>query len=1056
MGKLLVYKASAGSGKTFTLAIEYIKLLIEDPTVYKNILAVTFTNKATAEMKERILNQLYGISTANTESEPYFNKIIEDTQYSEKRIRENAAKALHNIIHDYGKFRIETIDSFFQSVMRNLARELELSPNMNIELKKEDIVANSIDNMLHKLDAKSPLLTVVMNYIKDKIDDGKKWNITEEMNKFSMNIFNEDYAEIGKKLRDKVYDTDVIVKYKKHLTDVRKQVLQEMSDACDEFYSLLQRNSLQDSDLKGGSSRGISSYYRKLKRGELDNDVVNKTVMSCLEAPEEWVAKTNKRAVEIISIVSLHLMPHLIETEEKRQKMSYIYNTCELSLKNINNLQLIAHIDKEIRLFNKEKNQILLSDTNMLLHSIIQDEDSSFVYEKIGTNIKHIMIDEFQDTSMMQWRNFKILLFEALSHQNNNSLIVGDVKQSIYRWRNSDWKILNNLEDNVNHVEVDVRTLDTNRRSESNVIQFNNKVFTHCIKNVDSQHSELINAYRDVVQKTPKTNNNGYVRVQFFDKNAKETDSYQTLTFASMKEQLERIFSSGVRQQDVAILIRYNRVIPEVASFLEKECGYKVVSNEAFRLDSSLSVNLLMDCLRYISDNKDEISLSQIAISYQKGVLGNSVGDDVNSILYNRQSTLFVPEEFFQQMDNLKQMPLYDLIEELYQMFQLQKVSGQDPYVFSFFDSVIEYLRNNDIDLRAFIKYWEDNLCGKTIPNEQIDGIRIVSIHKSKGLEFHTVLIPFCDWHFESSRNKPILWCKVKDDDFKEVEYMPISYDKKMENSAYSEEYLNEKMQIYVDNLNLLYVAFTRAGKNLFVWSAIEKVENSISAVLHSSMLGVCTEECVNLDEGVYEVGALMGIEQKEQKESSNKLEQKAEMRTVEMYCSSRKSKFKQSNNSAKFIKGDEESSFDFQYINRGKMLHSLFSTIKTKDDIPKSVDNFVKMGIIKNGEERDEVQTLAFNAIDNPKVADWYTSDWKLFNECEILTFEGNTFIRKRPDRVMTKNNRAIVVDFKFAKPSSKYKKQIEDYKQLLTDMGYEDVKGYLWYVDKDEVVRV
>lgn len=1056
MGKLLVYKASAGSGKTFTLAIEYIKLLIEDPTVYKNILAVTFTNKATAEMKERILNQLYGISTANDESEPYFNKIKEDTQYSERRIRENAAKALHNIIHDYGKFRIETIDSFFQSVMRNLARELELSPNMNIELKKEDIVANSIDNMLHKLDSKSPLLTVVMNYIRDKIDDGKKWNVTEEMNKFSMNIFNEDYAEIGKKLRDNVYDTDIIVRYKKHLTDVRKEVLQKMSDACDEFYSLLQKNNIKDSDFKGGAVRGISSYYRKLKNGSIDNDIVNKTVESCLDTPEEWVTKTNERRLEIISVVSSHLMPHLIATEEMRKKMSYIYNTCELSLKNINNLQLIAHIDKEIRLFNKEKNQILLSDTNMLLHSIIQDEDSSFVYEKIGTNIKHIMIDEFQDTSMMQWRNFKILLFEALSHQDNNSLIVGDVKQSIYRWRNSDWKILNNLEDNVNHVEVDVRTLDTNRRSESNVIQFNNKVFTHCIKNVDSQHTELINAYRDVVQKTPKTNSNGYVRVQFFEKNAKQTDDYQTLTFASMKEQLEQIFASGVRQQDVSILIRYNRVIPEVASFLEKECGYKVVSNEAFRLDSSLSVNLLMDCLRYIADNKDEISLSQIALSYQKGVLGNIIGDDVNSILYNRQSTSFIPTDFFERMNTLKQMPLYDLIEELYKIFELQKVSGQDPYIFSFFDSVIEYLRNNDIDLSAFIKYWEDNLSSKTIPNEQVDGIRIVSIHKSKGLEFHTVLIPFCDWRFESSRNKPILWCRVKDDDFKEIEYMPISYDKKMENSVYSEEYLNEKMQIYVDNLNLLYVAFTRAGKNLFVWSAIEKTDNSISTVLYSSMLSVCSEEGVSLDEGVYEVGELMGVEQKEKKQSTNKLEQRAEMRTVGMYCSNRQSKFKQSNNSAKFIKGDEETTFDSQYINRGKMLHSLFSTIRCKDDIPKSVDNFVKMGIIKSGEERKEVETLAFNAINNPKVSDWYSSDWQLFNECEILTIEGNEFIRKRPDRVMIKGKQAIIVDFKFAKPSNKYKKQIEDYKQLLTKMGYEDVRGYLWYVDDGEIVNV
>ena len=571
--RLLVYKASAGSGKTFTLAVQYIRQLIEDPYSYKRILAVTFTNKATTEMKERILSQLYGIATSLKSSDGYLEEIMKTSTKSIDEIRKAADTALKNIIHDYSRFRIETIDSFFQSVMRNLARELELGANMTIELNNGDVLSDAVDSMIEKLDRMSPTLYWLLEYIEERIADDKRWNVSSEIKGFGRNIFDEAYIEKGVALREKLKDTKFIPQYRKKLQEKRESILDTMKGFNEHFQEILNANGLTPADLKNGA-RGIGSYFNKIASGKLSNDVRNSTVEKCLEGAENWTTKTSPYKDTIISLADQVLIQVLNDAESTRMASNKVLNSCDMSLRYLNNLQLLMRIDSEVREQNLSHNRFLLSDTNALLHSIIREGDASFVYEKIGTTIDTVMIDEFQDTSRMQWENFHLLLEESLA-QKEGSMIVGDIKQSIYRWRNGDWKILAGL-DKDRSFRLNSKTLDTNWRSEANIIAFNNDIFTSACKVLNERYkadegedcTQLLDAYSDVRQKTSKDTKEGYIKLSFL-KNSEE-HPYTDTTMELLAEEVDSLVKRGVRVNDIAILVRKNKSIPAIADYFAR------------------------------------------------------------------------------------------------------------------------------------------------------------------------------------------------------------------------------------------------------------------------------------------------------------------------------------------------------------------------------------------------------------------------------------------------------------------------------------------------------
>ncbi|MCD8260118.1 MAG: UvrD-helicase domain-containing protein [Bacteroides sp.] len=1057
--QLLIYKASAGSGKTFTLAVEYIKLLIKHPKNYRNILAVTFTNKATTEMKERILGQLHGISIGDGASEPYLRNICEGLQMGEEQVKEAAKKALQYIIHDYSWFRVETIDSFFQSVIRNLARELELNSSLNLELNNTEVLSDAVDSMIEKLDRNSPVLRWLLDYIEDRIQNNKRWNVSGEIKNFGRTIFDETYIEKGKELREKLKDKDYIAHYRKELKTLEKVALEEMKELTSQFHEKLAAQNLCFLDLKNGA-RGIGNYFKKLEEGNLTDSIRNQTVEKCLCNEEEWCTKTSKDKDTILSLASSELMPLLKKCEELRKINNRIVNSCRLSLRHVNNIRLLVNIDEEVRKLNDDNNRFLLSDTNALLHELVRDGDSSFVFEKIGASIRNIMIDEFQDTSQLQWENLKLLLLEGLS-QGQDSLIVGDVKQSIYRWHNGNWKILNELNDRIEAFPVRVKTLNTNRRSEAAIIAFNNEIFTaacnylndiYC-KELGKECEELKKAYSDVCQECTKEEKRGYVKLSFL-KDDKEHD-YQDNTLDALAYEVEQLVEKGVKQSDITILVRKNRSIPKIAGFFEKNLPYKIVSDEAFRLDASVSVCMLVDGLRCLSNPQDRIAHAQVAYNYQKNVLLNDL--DLNRLLMEEIHS-FLPEGFKNNMHTLRFLPLYELVERLYCELELQKIKDQDNYLLTFFDSVLEYLQNNSPAIDSFISHWEEKLCARTIPAGKIEGIRIMSIHKSKGLEFHTVLIPYCDWKLENETLNHMVWCIPKEAPFNGLDMVPVNYCSTMAQSIYQEDFLEERLQLWVDNLNLVYVAFTRAVKNLIIWGK-EGQKGTVSELLYhsvSAMLAASGEELS--EEGVYETGEIeRSIEKKEEKKTANKFLAPSIRQLVQMNSFTHRVKFRQTLRSSQFVYGEEEvDSKSERYIKQGRLLHALFSGIKTTHDIEKAINRLVFDGLVESYKQEEQLRKIANFALSHPRVAKWYSGEYKLYNECVILYRDKNELQTRRPDRVMVKDNEIVVVDFKFGKRQPDHVNQISEYMNLLLRMGHPDVKGYIWYVFENKLQQV
>lgn len=1053
--ELLVYKASAGSGKTFTLAIEYIKHLIADPRAYRYILAVTFTNKATAEMKERIVQTLYGLWKKDPSATAYLHCLQAELpamnlSLTEEDIRIRAGRALAYMLHDYSRFRVETIDSFFQSVMRNLARELELSPNLNIELDSDKVLSDAVNSLIDGLTLTSPVLPLLLDYIYERIADDKRWNVSDEVKSFARNIFNEGYVERGEALRAKMRHPEVIRLYKSLLKEMAEKALKQMADKGKRFEQILEAHHLSADDLRGGKN-SIGSYFRKLKAGKLtDKDMPLATINNSLKGANLWTTRHAERREEIMTLAERELLPLLREAESQRPQAAYTVNSCALSLRHLDKLQLLNHIDEEVRRLNHEANRFLLTDTNALLHRLISEGDSSFIYEKLGSTICHVMIDEFQDTSRMQWDNFRLLLTEGLS-QGYDSLIVGDVKQSIYRWRNGDWTILNNLKpgDSFLSQYIKVKTLTTNRRSETRIINFNNLFFTTAVKFFNALHIKelqepclpLQEAYHDVAQESPKAEAKGYVSVQLLE--ADEAEDYKQQTLAALGNEVRRLLAEGIQLNDMAILVRKNKNIPPIADYFDKELGLPIVSDEAFRLDASTVVCTLVDAIRHLAAPQDSIA---------KALLLSDLGLWVDAPL---------PTGFTNRRDELVLMPLYELLEELYSLLALDQIQGQDAYLFAFFDAVANYLQDHSSDLADFVRYWDETLCSKTIPGGEIEGIRIFSIHKSKGLEFHTVLIPYCDWKLENETNNQLVWCVPSDQPYNELDLIPVTYSSAMATSTYKAAYLQERLQLWVDNLNLLYVAFTRAGKNLICWGRNEQ-KSTVSELLADVLPQISEQGTGSWDKTThrFEYGTPQPSTPSDRPsdKTANRLLQKPEKLAVQMVSAHPTVTFRQSNRSADFIAGLAEEETSHRMIDRGRLLHTLFASIKVLDDIDPAIDRLIAEGVIAEKETEEDIRHLAHKAFSLPEVQDWYSGKWRLFNECEIIWQENGKLKTRRPDRVMMHNGETLVVDFKFGKPNKKYNRQVQSYIDLLVRMGANpaSIKGYLWYVDEDLIETI
>lgn len=1089
MSLLTVYKASAGSGKTFTLAVEYIKFLIRNPWSYRNILAVTFTNKATDEMKTRILGQLYGISNSLPDSEAYLEKIVKETGMERDAVKKSASLALTLLIHNYDYFHVQTIDTFFQSVLRNLAKELDLSANLRIELNDKKIETQAVDTMIEELDGNSSLFSWLLRFTMENIDDNKGWDVVRAVRKFGLKIFDDEYKKESSILNSRLSEKGFYDKYTRQLYLMKAELKEALAKVRDDFFSLLADNDLDSSDIKGGKT--IANYFNKLTGDNLsDKNCLNKTILECLEDSGKWVKKNDPRYDFLDRLVSEHLIVIMRKGEELRKKAKEIISSVDATLQNMKNLLLLNDIEKKVREMNSEANRFLLSDTQHLLHMMINDSDTPFIFEKIGTHLKYIMIDEFQDTSTVQWQNFLVLLHECMSHgaeYDVNNLIVGDIKQSIYRWRSGDWQILENIENTFGKAATDIRSLSSNYRSSRNIVAFNNLFFNIAArleaereKAVDPQLAEkIVNAYNDVEQEIMKQDSSGLVRIRLMPAG----EQYSENTIKEIEKTIDELLSRGVRQNNIAILLRSNRNIPVIADYFnENRPDISLVSDEAFRLDHSVAINILIAALRLLYTPDDAVTKACLIKYYQHYILENRA-DDMGQLLDPHVSDRFLPEEFTGKVEELKKLPLYDLAERIFSIFSIGRLTGDSAYVCGFFDCLSAYIGDMSADVLGFLRDWDENIHSNKILTDDVDGIQIMSIHASKGLEFDNVIVPFCDWRLEMFTDFYI-WGHPTKEPYDELPIIPVRYSPGLSDSVYAADYRNEHMQITMDNLNLLYVAFTRAGKNLFVIgkrdasttrsALIQNCLGELSEKLAEVMLrGIEDKKCdIEFEYGEFmkSKSATVSVDDETfitESEPENVFLRKGGQKDVNIVSNEIPVVFRQSNKSKDFIKenSDESMEDDLQsrtssYVKTGNVLHLVFSNIHTTNDIDSVLDRFESEGILYGEDlDRKEIQRKLNECLtSNEMVADWFSGRWTLYNECSILSIDKITgaLETRRPDRVMRDGDEIVVVDFKFGKMYDSYKKQVAEYLKLIGGMGYTDVKGYIWLVNRNKIIEV
>lgn len=1081
---LTVYKASAGSGKTFTLASEYITLVVKNPQDYRSILAVTFTNKATQEMKTRILSQLYGIAHSLPDSEAYYEQVRMKTGFSEQTIRENAAKALSLLTHHYNEFRVQTIDAFFQSVLRNLARELNLTANLRVDLNDEQVEAQAVDELINSLEEGEEVLNWIRDYIDKNIEDDKGWNVISQIKDFGKNIFKDFYKDHKTELDNRFSDESFFNDFITDLRERRTRILNRLNEHAKQMYKKIRDANLDNPNLFNRGANGLLSHIIKLTKGTPSNDPTPQYVQSCIDSADKWPASKcpAKERAAIIELASASLCSDLKILNDYRIKDWREYQSCNLTLKHLSQLRLLHAISEAVDEINKDTNRFMLSNTQSLLCTLMKDSDTPFVFEKMGAYLKHIMIDEFQDTSTIQWNNFRKLLDNCMAQVDSHNLIVGDVKQSIYRWRQGDWKLLNNIEHEFTKEQIKIEPLGTNYRSEENIIRFNNTFFKQAVlqtvKELESEGiegaTELVEAYKEIEQKPRKDNGKGCVRIKLFRYDSKNASDYKQKILNELIENIRQLLDQGYKQKDIAILARSKTVIPDIVdSFQNIDTNVSLVSDEAFRLDASLAVNVIIEALRLLTHPHDKLTESKLVKLYQQQVI--KTGKDINDLFVGENSTelkSFLPSGYIDKFESLSRLSLIDLVDEIYSLFSLDSLEGQSAYVCTFYDTLNEYLRDHPADIDDFIEEWEDTLSSNTIQSDEVDGIRLITIHKSKGLEYDNVLIPFCDWELEKT-NGITIWCSGDDKEkpYGELPLIPVDYSSKMLGTVFEDDYKEEHLQNTVDNMNLLYVAFTRAGKNLFITGKKYKERTSgkcershiiqyIIEELAKELPGAIIDDAGENGPISFELGTLSNCEERVEKgkATENPFELSPKTHKLKIETFPHPVSFRQSNKSHDFIKGEDIDPSDVRrYIKVGNVLHQLFSTILTEADIEPRLKELEQAGIIYNDDITSrELQNKISCALSNEKVKNWFSPRWKLFNECTILDYDKETgdVYEHRPDRVMTDGKEMIVVDFKFGKPRDEYHEQVQRYMRLLMRMGYKQVSGYIWYVLRNEIV--
>lgn len=1069
---LTIYRASAGAGKTHRLTGEYLLLLFSQPGAYRRILAVTFTNKATDEMKSRIVEELYHL--ASGEKSDYIPLLVSAYSLTEKEVRHQARKILIAILHDYSAFNISTIDRFFQQTMRAFTREIGLQGGYGIEMDQELVLTEAIDRLLSELDQpqNKELLGWLLRFGEEKIEEGGEWDLRKDITALGREVFKESYKAFSEEVAHDISDKNALETYKNALYGIIRSVEKEIQEIGEKGLAIMSQFSLSPTDFSGGN-RSQMLYFSRWAAGEKKPP----TPTFCKFADNLEACFTKKMDAGQKAIIGAAFENGLNDYVKKaiaRFEQLTDYNTAREITRYYYTLGILTDISNKIAEYREEKNVMLIADTTELLNRVIAGSNAPFIYEKTGTHIDHYMIDEFQDTSGMQWANFRPLIEESLAH-NRPNLIVGDVKQSIYRFRNSDWKLLDEqVACDFSADEIQEETLKDNWRSCRHIVEFNNALFTaapyllQTVYNEDLSQSSLnaeaqaafstriMAAYQRSFQRVPLPfqDKDGHVRIEFVSE--EEDSDWKENALNRLPAVLQQLQTNGYALKDIAILVRTNGEGAQVANYLlqykeehpDDGFNYDIISDEALYVNSSTAVRFFITILHHLKSPENQTWAQMLLFSYR-------------ILTSDWQRTGFTPAEEA-EMKRLSTLPLYEMAEGLYRLFSPYISEKEQVFVLAFLDLITDYVQKENTDLGHFLNWWDESGIRKTIatPDGQ-NAIRILTVHKSKGLGFRAVILPFANWEIDHKPSKPVvLWCHPEKAPFNQLHLVPVRYSSTLGSTIFARDYFQEKLHAFIDNLNTLYVAFTRSKEELIVFSprpkkvkddgSLEKIgciADLLWSCLQQSIPDTAEGEALvplaasfDWENNLFEQGTWW---KPEQKNADMKIQ---EFPLRELHSIS-------ADNRLHLRLRGQNYFFDNPQRKQGTLMHEVLSIVRVADDIPAAVHRYQEQGVISREEEKQlNAQLQAY--IKQPEVQRWYDGQAKILNEVDILFGKGEA---KRPDRVMIYPEEVIILDYKFGgKISRNHQTQMRNYIRLIRQMGYKNVSGYLWYITLSRIEPV
>lgn len=1040
--KFVVYKSSAGSGKTFTLVKEYLKLALSNDSQiqlnYKRILALTFTNKAAAEMRIRIISALIQIcdETKNTELE---KTLCDELQVENVRLKERAQKLINYLLHHYSDFAVSTIDSFSHKIVKTFAHDLKLPVNFNLETDTKDFYNKVISQLINEIGSDKEITSLLKEFALNNIDDEQNWDPETSMQEFAKILQQENSIEHIHHLSS--LSEEELNKMKLTLQSKLKSFKQFIVSEGNKALDLIRSKQLTDADFIN-KARGPQNFFNKCVAFSIDQSDINSTLLKAIESGK-WAANDtpNKTKVESITPALIDTANKLIDFIQANIGQYKLYSLINKSIYPILLLNKIQAITNELK---QEEQLVFIEEFNSKIFEFIKNEPVSFIYERLGDRYKNFLIDEFQDTSTLQWQNILPLVENSLADGNFN-LLVGDGKQSIYRWRNANvrqFALLPHLENaSLSPVlaaqeqalirNYEEKVLNTNYRSFSTIIKFNNAIFEYLSTNLLSEPLNKI--YVNQAQEI-KNQSIGYVTIT---NEAKEADELEEFICNKTLAYVNHALENGYELNDICILSHSNKKGSIIANFLSKH-NIAVISNDSLLLSNCAEVNTVSAFFKYLQNTKDHVSAT-VVLNYLLNTGCISLSQFHQSVIklseYDLFSVLLELKISINETD-IQTKNLLDCAVYIIEKLDLNKNASANIYIRFLLDEITKYMSSKNSNISEFNSWWEKRSeKASLVISENLNAVKVMTIHSSKGLEFPIVIMPFCNWDPSKKREQ---WIELNDSELP-IHSAYVPFNNNTAEAGFSAELEKETQESILDNINMLYVAFTRAVEQLHIISSVSFKNNRggvnkwLSNFINNSSL--FTQNGMT-----YEFGENI-------KKTSHHKKNEAIVVLDQLHL--------QSEIGAVKIKGSylKNSELTENAKQKGILMHYILSKIKHEHEVDHALKTALVEGFIKDSELPD-LKTVIIKLLNIDKLKPYFSDQFEIKMEAEILDETGEIL---RPDRIAISATETCIIDYKTGKENtSKYSQQMQSYEIALKKMNYTNIKKLLVYVEEFKVIEV